>query len=83
MGSSSATQAFAFAPNFQKGLKAAARVIVILNRQSKIADPDQGGVENFVSFKKMCQLYLTTKDNYFASKIITINDSFQCIYYFL
>ncbi|XP_045448213.1 ATP-dependent translocase ABCB1 [Melitaea cinxia] len=47
MGSSSATQAFAFAPNFQKGFKAAARVIVILNRKSKIADPDQGGVESF------------------------------------
>ncbi|CAH2096061.1 unnamed protein product [Euphydryas editha] len=47
MGSSSATQAFAFAPNFQKGLKAAGRVIVILNRQSKIADPAQPAIENF------------------------------------
>ncbi|XP_046965723.1 ATP-dependent translocase ABCB1 [Vanessa cardui] len=47
MGSSSAAQAFAFAPNFQKGIKAAGRVIVILNRQSKIMDPDQAAAENF------------------------------------
>ncbi|XP_039753186.1 ATP-dependent translocase ABCB1-like [Pararge aegeria] len=47
MGSSSAAQAFAFAPNFQKGIKAAGRVIVILNRQSKITDPIQPAVEDF------------------------------------
>ncbi|XP_041979050.1 ATP-dependent translocase ABCB1 [Aricia agestis] len=47
MGSSSAAQAFAFAPNFQKGIKAAGRVIVLLSRQSKIADPDKPAVENF------------------------------------
>ncbi|KAL0838717.1 hypothetical protein ABMA28_016779 [Loxostege sticticalis] len=39
MGASSAAQAFAFAPNFQKGIKAAGRVILLLNRQSKITDP--------------------------------------------
>ncbi|CAH0600439.1 unnamed protein product [Chrysodeixis includens] len=39
MGASSAAQAFAFAPNFQKGIKAAGRVINLLNRQSKITDP--------------------------------------------
>lgn len=47
MGSSSAAQAFAFAPNFQKGIKAASRVIVLLNRESKITDPAQPAVENF------------------------------------
>ncbi|XP_049873104.1 ATP-dependent translocase ABCB1-like [Pectinophora gossypiella] len=47
MGSASAAQAFAFAPNFQKGIKAAGRVIVLLNRQSKITDPDKPAVENF------------------------------------
>ncbi|XP_026765038.2 ATP-dependent translocase ABCB1-like isoform X1 [Galleria mellonella] len=39
MGAATAAQAFAFAPNFQKGLKAAGRIVVLLNRQSKIADP--------------------------------------------
>ncbi|KAM3968188.1 ATP-dependent translocase ABCB1-like [Aphomia sociella] len=39
MGASSAAQAFAFAPNFQKGIKAAGRVIVLFNRKSKITDP--------------------------------------------
>ncbi|XP_061383690.1 ATP-dependent translocase ABCB1-like [Danaus plexippus] len=47
MGSSSAAQAFAFAPNFQKGIKAAGRAIVILGRQSKIVDPIEPAVENF------------------------------------
>lgn len=49
MGSASAAQAFAFAPNFQKGIKAAGRIIVLLNRQSKITDPAKPAVENFVS----------------------------------
>ncbi|XP_060800783.1 ATP-dependent translocase ABCB1 isoform X2 [Amyelois transitella] len=39
MGASSAAQAFAFAPNFQKGIKAAGRVIQLLNKESKITDP--------------------------------------------
>ncbi|XP_072949349.1 ATP-dependent translocase ABCB1 [Epargyreus clarus] len=47
MGSSSAAQAFAFAPNFQKGIKAAGRVIVMLNRQSKITDPEKPAVNDF------------------------------------
>ncbi|XP_045772549.1 ATP-dependent translocase ABCB1-like [Maniola jurtina] len=47
MGSSSAAQAFAFAPNFQKGIKAAGRVMVILDRKSKITDPYQPAVFNF------------------------------------
>ncbi|XP_075982316.1 multi drug resistance 50 [Anticarsia gemmatalis] len=47
MGASSAAQAFAFAPNFQKGIKAAGRVIVLLNRQSKITDPAQPAVNDF------------------------------------
>ncbi|XP_045536492.1 ATP-dependent translocase ABCB1 [Papilio machaon] len=47
MGASSAGQAFAFAPNFQKGIKAAARIIVILNKKSKIVDPIIPAVENF------------------------------------
>lgn len=50
MGSSSAAQAFAFAPNFQKGIKAAGRVMVILDRKSKITDPYQPAVFNFVIF---------------------------------
>ncbi|XP_053599617.1 ATP-dependent translocase ABCB1-like isoform X2 [Plodia interpunctella] len=41
MGASSAAQAFAFAPNFQKGIKAAGRVIKLLNVKSKITDPDK------------------------------------------
>lgn len=49
MGSSSAAQAFAFAPNFQKGIRAAGRIIILLNRQSKITDPAKPAVENFVS----------------------------------
>lgn len=48
MGASSAAQAFAFAPNFQKGIKAAGRVILLLNRQSKITDPAVP-INNFVS----------------------------------
>ncbi|CAH2048677.1 unnamed protein product, partial [Iphiclides podalirius] len=47
MGASSAAQAFAFAPNFQKGIKAAGRIIVLLNKQSTIQDPDKPAVENF------------------------------------
>ncbi|KAJ8733987.1 hypothetical protein PYW07_014538 [Mythimna separata] len=48
MGASSAAQAFAFAPNFQKGIKAAGRVIVLLNRQSKITDPAHPAKERFI-----------------------------------
>ncbi|XP_038209704.1 ATP-dependent translocase ABCB1-like [Zerene cesonia] len=47
MGSASATQAFAFAPNFQKGIKAARRVMILLDRESKIQDPQKPAVENF------------------------------------
>ncbi|XP_047990871.1 ATP-dependent translocase ABCB1-like [Leguminivora glycinivorella] len=47
MGASSAAQGFAFAPNFQKGIKAAGRIIVLLNRESKIKDPDSPAVKNF------------------------------------
>lgn len=49
MGASSAAQAFAFAPNFQKGIKAAGRVIVLLGRQSKITDPIPPAIKDFVS----------------------------------
>ncbi|KAJ2949200.1 hypothetical protein O0L34_g6145 [Tuta absoluta] len=47
MATSSASNAFAFGPNFQKGTRAAGRVIVLLNRESKITDPAQPAVENF------------------------------------
>ncbi|CAH1643412.1 unnamed protein product [Spodoptera littoralis] len=47
MGATSAAQAFAFAPNFQKGIKAAGRVIVLLGRQSKITDPAEPAVKHF------------------------------------
>ncbi|XP_068633658.1 ATP-dependent translocase ABCB1-like isoform X2 [Battus philenor] len=47
MGASSAAQAFAFAPNFQKGIKAAGRIYVLLNKQSTITDPDKPAIENF------------------------------------
>nr|QCO93567.1 ATP-binding cassette subfamily B member 1 [Chilo suppressalis] len=47
MGASSAAQAFAFAPNFQKGIKAAGRVIVLLDRESKITDPVKPSIHNF------------------------------------
>ncbi|KOB64546.1 ATP-binding cassette sub-family B member 1, partial [Operophtera brumata] len=47
MGASSAAQALSFAPNFQKGIKAAGRVIVLLKKQSKITDPDTPAMENF------------------------------------
>ncbi|KAI5635208.1 ABC transporter transmembrane region domain-containing protein [Phthorimaea operculella] len=47
MATSSASNAFAFGPNFQKGTRAAGRVIVLLNRQSKVTDPAQPAVENF------------------------------------
>lgn len=50
MGSSGAAQAFAFAPNFQKGIQAAGRIITLLGRQSKIVDPANPAVTNFVSF---------------------------------
>ncbi|XP_052753334.1 ATP-dependent translocase ABCB1-like [Galleria mellonella] len=39
LGAASAAQAFAFAPNFHKGIKAAGRVITLLKIQSKITDP--------------------------------------------
>ncbi|XP_059052143.1 ATP-dependent translocase ABCB1-like isoform X2 [Achroia grisella] len=39
LGVASAAQAFAFAPNFHKGIKAAGRVITLLKLQSKITDP--------------------------------------------
>ncbi|XP_061383953.1 ATP-dependent translocase ABCB1-like isoform X2 [Danaus plexippus] len=48
MGSSSAAQAFAYAPNFQRGIKAAGRIIITLARQTKITDPVKPAVENFV-----------------------------------
>ncbi|XP_053600258.1 ATP-dependent translocase ABCB1-like isoform X2 [Plodia interpunctella] len=47
MGATSAAQAFAFAPNFQKGIVAAGRVIKLLNKESKIKDP----VKPFNGFK--------------------------------
>ncbi|CAG9561787.1 unnamed protein product [Danaus chrysippus] len=47
MGSSSAAQALAFAPNFQTGIKAAGRIIVTLARKSKITDPVKPAIENF------------------------------------
>ncbi|KAF9409367.1 hypothetical protein HW555_011261 [Spodoptera exigua] len=47
MGATSAAQAFAFAPNFQKGIKAAGRVIVLLGRPSKITDPAEPAVKQF------------------------------------
>ncbi|KAI8436928.1 hypothetical protein MSG28_010354 [Choristoneura fumiferana] len=47
MGASSAAQAFAFAPNFQKGIKAAGRIILLLNRQSKITDPAHPVIRDF------------------------------------
>ncbi|KAJ0181234.1 hypothetical protein K1T71_003319 [Dendrolimus kikuchii] len=47
MGASSAAQAFAFAPNFQKGIEAAGRVIVLLNRESKIKDPEKPAAIDF------------------------------------
>ena len=59
MGASSAAQAFAFAPNFQKGIKAAGRIIVLLNRQSKITDPITPAVKNFVSF--YCTAFISKK----------------------
>ncbi|KAH9634092.1 hypothetical protein HF086_001294 [Spodoptera exigua] len=49
MGATSAAQAFAFAPNFQKGIKAAGRVIVLLGRPSKITDPAEPAVKQFIS----------------------------------
>ncbi|XP_031765976.2 ATP-dependent translocase ABCB1-like isoform X2 [Galleria mellonella] len=39
ISASTAAQAFAFAPNFHKGIKAAGRVVVLLNLKSKITDP--------------------------------------------
>ncbi|CAG4987064.1 unnamed protein product [Parnassius apollo] len=48
MGTSSAAQAFAFAPNFQKGIKAAGRIINLLGKSSTITDPDKPAIENFV-----------------------------------
>ncbi|KAM3965199.1 ATP-dependent translocase ABCB1-like [Aphomia sociella] len=41
LGAASAAQAFAFAPNFHKGIKAAGRVIILLRIKSKITDPVQ------------------------------------------
>ncbi|XP_059052145.1 ATP-dependent translocase ABCB1-like [Achroia grisella] len=40
-----AAQAFAFAPNFHKGIKAAGRVVVLLNLKSKIIDPAEPNQE--------------------------------------
>ncbi|XP_021202654.1 ATP-dependent translocase ABCB1 isoform X2 [Bombyx mori] len=47
LGASSAAQAFAFAPNFQKGIKAAGRVVSLLNRESKITDPHEPVTKDF------------------------------------
>ncbi|XP_072949352.1 ATP-dependent translocase ABCB1-like [Epargyreus clarus] len=47
MSSMSAVQGLAFAPNFQKGIKAAARIVLMLSRKSQIEDPVQPTVENF------------------------------------
>ncbi|XP_052741210.1 multidrug resistance protein homolog 49-like isoform X2 [Bicyclus anynana] len=47
MGSSNAAAAFAYAPDFQKGLSAAGRIIQLLNRQSKITNPKTPSSENF------------------------------------
>lgn len=58
MGSTSAAQAFAFAPNFQNGIKAAARIIVTLRRQSKIVDPAKPAVKNFVSLPPKINIFL-------------------------
>lgn len=49
MGAYSAADAFAFAPNFQKGIKAAGRIIMMLSRESKIIDPAKPVIEGFVS----------------------------------
>ncbi|XP_052741208.1 multidrug resistance protein homolog 49-like isoform X2 [Bicyclus anynana] len=47
MGSSSAASAFAYAPDFQKGLSAAGRIIQLLNRRSKIKNPEIPASEDF------------------------------------
>ncbi|GBP59395.1 Phosphatidylcholine translocator ABCB4 [Eumeta japonica] len=47
MGTSSAAQAFAFAPNFQKGINAAGRIVILLNRKPNVVDPAQPAVEEF------------------------------------
>ncbi|XP_045772546.1 ATP-dependent translocase ABCB1-like isoform X2 [Maniola jurtina] len=47
MGSTSAAGAFAYAPDFHKGLSAAGRIIQLLNRKSKITDPNLPATEDF------------------------------------
>lgn len=48
MGAMTAAEAFAFAPNFQKGIKAAGRILILLKGTSKIVDPDRP-LADFVS----------------------------------
>lgn len=75
MGSSSAAQAFAFAPNFQKGIKAAGRVIVILNRQSKITDPIQPAAVDFVRTMIFILILMTPHVAILLKRFFYDNDS--------
>lgn len=49
MASGQAQNAFTFAPDFQKGINAASRIVALFNAKPKIVDPDSPAVVGFVS----------------------------------
>lgn len=58
MGSASAAFTFAYTPDFHKGLSAAGRIMQLLNRKSKILDPEIPATEDFVSTTRLKQYYM-------------------------
>lgn len=49
IASNQAQNAFAYAPEIQKGINAASRAVALLNTQPKLKDPEVPAVEPFVS----------------------------------
>lgn len=49
MAAGQAQNAFTFAPEFQKGIAAASRIIALLNTKATISDPELPAVDPFVS----------------------------------
>lgn len=58
MGTMSIGHALAFAPNFQKGMVAAAKIFNLLKRQPKIVDPVNPAIEKWVCRTSNILLYV-------------------------
>lgn len=63
MASGQAQNAFTFAPDFQRGMDAASRIVQFLNMKPKITDPEVPAVTEFVRPLYLFLSLLSTKAN--------------------